>query len=49
MKSYLLEPEVAIGIWETYQNGVKEISNLHYKLEGWIGNELLESTPCCRP
>jgi hypothetical protein len=53
MKLYLLEPEVAGGIGEkttfldnAYQNGVKKISSLHYELEGWLGDELLESTPC---
>lgn len=53
MELYLLEPEVAGEIGEkttflddTYQNGVKKISNLHYELEGWLGDELLESTPC---
>lgn len=53
MNLYLLEPEVAGGLGEnttflddTYQNGVEKISHLHYDFYGWLGDELLESTPC---
>jgi hypothetical protein len=52
MPLYLLEPEVAGGLGEktifydeTYKNGVKLISYLHYEFEGWLGDELLEATP----
>ncbi|MGF6949955.1 hypothetical protein QF028_002460 [Neobacillus sp. B4I6] len=53
MKLILLEPEVAGEIGEktifstnTYTNGMKEISYLNYEFQGWLGDELLESTPC---
>ena len=53
MTLILLEPEVAGEIGEkttfsnnTYPNRMKEISHLHYKFQGWLGDELLESTPC---
>ncbi|MEH7084418.1 hypothetical protein V7139_17015 [Neobacillus drentensis] len=53
MKLYLLQPEVAGELGEnttilddTYQNGVEKISHLHYEFYGWLGDELLESTPC---
>ncbi|WP_144697936.1 hypothetical protein [Fictibacillus phosphorivorans] len=52
MHLYLLEPEVAGGLGEkttyynkTYKNGLKLISFLNYEFEGWLGDELLESTP----
>jgi len=49
---FLLEPEVAGGIGENTifsQNnseGKREILYLHYEFEGWLGDELLETTPC---
>ncbi|WHY75312.1 hypothetical protein QNH20_14270 [Neobacillus sp. WH10] len=53
MKLFLLEPEVAGGIGEkatfsnnTYPNGMKEISHLNYEFQGWLGDELLETTSC---
>lgn len=53
MKLYIIEPEVGGGIGEstvftskTLPNGVKEISQLEYEFQGWLGDELLESTPC---
>lgn len=55
MKLYLLEPEVSGGHGEHTVYGTEEdISNegisgkikfLHYEFEGWLGDDLLESTP----
>ena len=50
MQFYLLEPEVAGGFGERTvidrSSGRMEVKSLHYKFEGWLGDELLESTPC---
>lgn len=53
---YLLEPEVAgeLGEGTSYQNfddvrakGERPIvDKLHYHFTGWLGDELLEATPC---
>ncbi|OYD07432.1 hypothetical protein [Paludifilum halophilum] len=56
MKLFQLEPEVAGG-WgentiianldEYRQKGARpNVTNLHYEFDGWLGDELLESTPC---
>lgn len=56
MVYYIIEPEVAGEIgentkYENYdeivKNGAKPIiSHLHFVFEGWLGDELLEVTPC---
>ncbi|WP_426303951.1 hypothetical protein ACN9MJ_13105 [Acidovorax facilis] len=50
MKYYFIEPEVAGGFGEETvidrSSGRMEVKVLHYKFEGWLGDELLESTPC---
>lgn len=51
MKLYLLEPEVAGGIGSNsiiiYENQkMKEVKHLHYEFEGWLGDDLLTSSPC---
>jgi len=52
MKLYRLGPEVAGGLGENSiiiynENGImKDVSYLHYKFEGWLGDELLTTTPC---
>ena len=51
MTYYLLEPEVAGEIGEnsiiSYENGmIKEVKYLEYCFMGWLGDELLTSTPC---
>ena len=56
MRLYLLEPEVAgefgektlISNFEAVRrNGQRPIvTHLHYHLTGWLGDELLECTPC---
>ena len=48
---YAIEPEVAGGFGEdtriTRSPGKRFIvDHLHYQFEGWLGDELLESTPC---
>jgi hypothetical protein len=50
-KFYVVEPEVAGG-WgkNTVFTGVPGkptvVHKLHYQFDGWLGDELLESTPC---
>ncbi|AMA72257.1 hypothetical protein P4S93_17595 [Aneurinibacillus thermoaerophilus] len=49
MNLYLLEPEVAGGHGEQtiYEDGdFDKVKFLHYEFYGWLGDELLESTPC---
>lgn len=51
MKSYyVIEPEVAGGFGENTEidrsSGRMEVKKLHYKFDGWLGDQLLESTPC---
>lgn len=56
MKYYIIEPEVAgeIGentVYDNYDEIVNEkknpiISHLHFIFDGWLGDELLEVTPC---
>jgi hypothetical protein len=56
MKLYFLEPEVAggHGYKTIYGNELDieiygkscEVKYLHYEFDGWLGDELLESTPC---
>ncbi len=50
MKYFYIEPEVAGGLGE---NTVLDtsvhppiVSRLHYELDGWLGDVLLESFPC---
>jgi hypothetical protein len=50
-KFYVVEPEVAGGLGsETVSSrgpsGHRIISRLHYELDGWLGDHLLETTPC---
>lgn len=55
MKLYFLEPEVSGGHGELTVYGTEEdiakagisgkVKFLHYEFEGWIGDDLLESTP----
>lgn len=47
MKLYMLEPEVAGELGEkTLFNNDNSVSRLHYEFHGWLGDDLLESTPC---
>lgn len=47
---YTIEPEVAGGFGEHTEvdrsSGRMEVNRLHYKFDGWLGDHLLESTPC---
>jgi hypothetical protein len=47
---YMLEPEVAGGLGPhtvmTTNVHPPQVEHLHYEVEGWLGDELLESTPC---
>ncbi|MFB7142784.1 hypothetical protein ACFCYN_24625 [Gottfriedia sp. NPDC056225] len=52
MNLFLLEPEVAGGIGQntifsqSESDDENEVLHLHYEFEGWLGDELLETTPC---
>ncbi|MBP2656328.1 MAG: hypothetical protein H6Q73_3897 [Firmicutes bacterium] len=56
MKLYGLEPEVAGGFGEntvvSNLNNVRSkrerpiVTHLHYEFSGWLGDEILETTPC---
>lgn len=50
MKYYSIEPEVAGGFGDgtiiDRSSGRMEVKALHYELDGWLGDELLESAPC---
>ncbi len=47
---YVVEPEVAGGCGPhsvvDQQHGRPKVLRLHYVFEGWLGDDLLESTPC---
>ena len=47
---FYIEPEVAGGIGpksETYREGGKlVVTRLNYEFDGWLGDAVLESTPC---
>jgi len=47
---YVLEPEVAGGFGDgtviDRSSGKLIVEKLHYEFEGWLGDHLLESTPC---
>lgn len=56
MNYYVIEPEVAgeIGDNTVYENNkasignneIPQICHLHFVFSGWMGDEILESTPC---
>ncbi len=50
MSFHLLEPEVAGGLGaRTVMDTASHppvVTHLHYEVEGWLGDDLLESTPC---
>lgn len=47
MKLIMLEPEVAGGLGEnTIFEPNHNVKYLHYEFQGWLGDALLESTPC---
>lgn len=56
MNLYMLEPEVAGEIGENtiydnfddvrYRGAYPKISKLHFIFSGWLGDEIIESTPC---
>lgn len=50
MEYYFIEPEVAGGFGEKTiidrSSGRMKVKALHYEFDGWLGDELLESTPC---
>lgn len=50
MNYYIVEPEVAGGFGEhtdiDRSSGKMVVAKLHYQFDGWLGDELLESTPC---
>lgn len=50
MKYYYLEPEVAGGLGENTVADTSihppRVSRLHFELEGWLGDDIIESFPC---
>lgn len=51
MTFYAIEPEVAGGFGERTQiidnvGRPMTVTHLHYQFDGWLGDELLASTPC---
>ena len=50
MPFYVIEPEVAGGFGEDcvidHSTSKMRVDKLHYEFDGWLGDELLESTPC---
>ena len=51
MTLYLLEPGVAGGFGKnsviTFENNrIKDVKHLHYIFEGWLGDDVLTSSPC---
>ena len=51
MKMFILEPEVAGEMGDNskiiYKNGmIDKVEFLHYEFEGWLGDEILTTTPC---
>ncbi|MBI3463320.1 MAG: hypothetical protein HY000_09710 [Planctomycetes bacterium] len=51
MRFYKLQPEVAGGwgpntVFTRGPGGDVVIHKFHYQFDGWLGDELLESTPC---
>lgn len=56
MELYMLEPEVAGELGENtiydnyddvrYRGAKPEISKLHFIFSGWLGDDIIESTPC---
>jgi hypothetical protein len=47
---YLIEPEIAGGLGDHTEIDTEVrppvVKSLEYRLEGWLGDELLESFPC---
>jgi hypothetical protein len=45
---YILEPEVAGGFGENvvYDPSTRHVEHLHYQFDGWLGDDLLTTTPC---
>lgn len=47
---FVVEAEVAGGFGERSEidrsSGKMDVRKLHYKFDGWLGDELLESAPC---
>lgn len=45
---YILEPEVAGGFGDNvvYDPSTRHVEHLHYQFDGWLGDDLLETTPC---
>ncbi len=51
MNFYYVEPEVAGGwgkntVFDRTPKRPTVVHKLHYEFQGWLGDELLESTPC---
>ena len=50
MKFYILNPEVAGGLGSRTQMDCSvhppSVKRLHYELEGWLGDDLVQSFPC---
>src|SRR5688572_24685126 len=50
MRYYRLDPEVAGGLGERSildrSTHPPKVARLHYELDGWLGDDLLQSFPC---
>ena len=50
MRYFTIEPEVAGGLGDRSEvrhvGGRLQVDRLHYEFHGWLGDSLLESTPC---
>ncbi len=46
---FCLYPEVAGGFGENveYDPITNQVGHLHYEFDGWLGDDLLQTSPCC--
>lgn len=46
---YSLYPEVSGGFGDNvvYDPATRHVSHLHYEFDGWLGDDILQTSPCC--
>lgn len=46
---FFLYPEVAGGFGENvvYDPATRHVEHLHYEFDGWLGDDILQTSPCC--
>ena len=46
---YSLYPEVAGGFGDNviYDPETQHVEHLHYEFDGWLGDDILQTSPCC--